>query len=342
MPLLRATAETVMTADVISISPDQRVDEAARRMVEGRISALPVLDGQGALVGIISEGDLLGRSDGDRLAGQEWWLAILSGTGQMDAAVTAAAGGRRVRDVMHAPVVTVEAETPLRAVAELLRVNAIKRVPVMRAGRMVGIVSRADLLRALETAPAAVEPGGIARLTDMIGSFFGNGGQGPQAAQAVQAAQAAHPDQPSEAPLTADAFRGLVDASAQHRLDEIKAAAQAAELQRLNLIKGMMHEHLGSEMWDTLMVHARVAAAHGSREMELLRFPAGLCSDGGRSINNADPAWPGTLQGEASELYARWTRALKPAGFGLSARILDYPGGMPGSIALVLAWDVPS
>ena len=90
---------------------------------------------------MVSEGDLLGRSDEDRLAGQEWWLAIMSKPGQMEAAVTEAAVIRPVRDVMHVPVVTIAAEASVRETAEMLRTHGIKRLPVMRSGRMVGIVS---------------------------------------------------------------------------------------------------------------------------------------------------------------------------------------------------------
>ncbi len=102
-----------------------------------------------------SEGDLLGRSNEDRLRGQEWWLAVLSERGQMDAAVTEAAVYRPVRDVMHAPVITIGQDAPLHEVAEMLRLHGIKRLPVLHGGRMVGIVSRANLLRVVEGIPEA-------------------------------------------------------------------------------------------------------------------------------------------------------------------------------------------
>ncbi len=70
----------------------------------------------------------------------------------------------------------------------------------------------------------------------------------------------------------------------------------------------------------------------------LLRFPSQLCSDGARTINISEPDWPDTLRGEAAELYLRWERDLKPHGFPLGARLLDFPCGMPGDVGLFLFW----
>ena len=74
------------------------------------------------------------------------------------------------------------------------------------------------------------------------------------------------------------------------------------------------------------------------KECLLLRFPNELCTDGGRAIDVMEEAWPATLRGEAAELYLRWERELKPRGFRLAARVLEYPGGMPGDIGLFLVW----
>ena len=326
------TAADVMTARVVSALPGTRVQDVAKLLLDARISAVPVMDEAGRVLGIVSEGDLLGRSAEGRLAGQEWWLTILSHPGQLEASATAAASARLVQDVMHAPVVTVEAATPIHTVAEVLRTNAIKRAPVMRDGRMVGIVSRADLLRGLETPQHAGTTGAHGGLAEMIGSFFGS-------AHAARPAAVPAPPPVQPVTLTASSFRGLVHASTQAGVDEKKAAAHASDLARIDQVKTMLHEHLGTEMWDTLMTHARVAAAHGGKELELLRFPSELCSDEGRKINNVDPAWADTLRGEAAEFYARWERDLKPAGFALAARVVDYPNGMPGNIALVLVWQ---
>ena len=79
-------------------------------------------------------------------------------------------------------------------------------------------------------------------------------------------------------------------------------------------------------------------AESGDHEFLLLRFPSQLCADGGRAINSDLLDWPATPRGEAAELYLRWERDLRPGGFLLDARVLDYPVGMPGDIGLFLVW----
>ncbi|PWT89459.1 MAG: hypothetical protein C5B56_07080 [Proteobacteria bacterium] len=96
--------------------------------------------------------------------------------------------------------------------------------------------------------------------------------------------------------------------------------------------------HVSDESWHKLLQQAREAAQHGRTEFLLLRFPSQLCSDGGRCINAPDPDWPATLQGEAAEIYVRWEHDLKPGGFHLVAKVLDFPDGMPGDIGLILVW----
>jgi hypothetical protein len=86
------------------------------------------------------------------------------------------------------------------------------------------------------------------------------------------------------------------------------------------------------------MHQACQAAENGREELLLLRFPNQLCIDGGRAINIAEDAWPATLRGRPAELYLRWERDLKPRGFALSARVLEFPDGKPGDIGLFLAW----
>jgi hypothetical protein len=92
------------------------------------------------------------------------------------------------------------------------------------------------------------------------------------------------------------------------------------------------------ENWNTMLHHAREAAQRGDKEYLLLRFPSDLCADGGRAVNSALPDWPNTLRGEAAEIYLRWERELKSRGFHLVARVLDFPGGMPGDIGFFLGW----
>ncbi len=84
---------------------------------------------------------------------------------------------------------------------------------------------------------------------------------------------------------------------------------------------------------------ARMAAESGQKETMLLRFPCQLCIDGGRAINVAEQDWPATLRGRSAEIYLRWERDLKPRGFLLSARVLDFPDGKPGDMGLFLVWS---
>jgi CBS domain-containing protein len=142
-------AKDVMTPNVITVTPDTPVQEIASLLVENRISAVPVVDAAGRLVGIIvSEGDLMRRSETDTLPRASPWLSLLIMPNE-SARVYAKAHGQHARDVMTADVITVDEYTPLAEVAAILERNHIKRVPVMRGRMLVGIVSRANLLQGL-------------------------------------------------------------------------------------------------------------------------------------------------------------------------------------------------
>jgi CBS domain-containing protein len=144
-------ARDVMTRDVVSVTPDTPVRKIASILVKNRISAVPVVDRSGVPIGIVSEGDLIGRKEAEREARQDWWLTTLA---EGEAVNTEFLASLRLdyptaRGVMSAPVITVGEETSLAEIARLLTTHRIKRVPVVRDGRIVGIVSRADLVRAL-------------------------------------------------------------------------------------------------------------------------------------------------------------------------------------------------
>src|SRR3954447_2096274 len=149
----------IMTHDDITVDPDSSVADAAQRMLEHRISGLPVVDGAGRVVGVISEGDLLHRAETGterrRGAGASWWLRLVSGPAA-EAGDYLKAHGRAVRDVMSQPVVSIDENATLDEVVRVLENRRIKRVPVLRDGtRLVGIVSRANLLQALASGAAA-------------------------------------------------------------------------------------------------------------------------------------------------------------------------------------------
>ncbi|CAO3357363.1 CBS domain-containing protein [Azospirillum palustre] len=143
----------LMTPRVITIGPDATVAEAARTMLENHISGLPVVDGSGKVVGIISEGDLLRRVELGTERHRSWWLGLVSG-GTLPAEDFIKSHARKVADVMTTHVTTVDESASPEEVVRVMETRRIKRVPVVRRGALVGIISRANLLRAL----ASVSP----------------------------------------------------------------------------------------------------------------------------------------------------------------------------------------
>jgi CBS domain-containing protein len=143
-------AKDVMTSPVVTVTPDATVQEIAKLLIERGISAVPVIDQGGRVIGIVSEGDLMRRVEGAAERHRSWWLRLFSDA-TTDAAEYVKSHGRRAADVMTRDVVTVGEDTPLHEIAALLEQRRIKRVPVVRDGRVVGIVSRANLLHGLAT-----------------------------------------------------------------------------------------------------------------------------------------------------------------------------------------------
>jgi CBS domain-containing protein len=144
----RLRARDVMTTRVVTVEPDMGIEEVPKRLLEHRISALPVVDRDGHLVGIVSEGDLTRRQESETERRPSWWLSFLLAPEQ-SAASYVKAHGRYAQDVMTRSLITVEDSTPIEEIAQILEEHHIKRVPVIREGTLVGIVSRADLLHGL-------------------------------------------------------------------------------------------------------------------------------------------------------------------------------------------------
>ena len=147
-------ARQVMTSPILTISPGASVRQAIEMMLERRVSGLPVVDEIGQLVGIISEGDLLHRSELGTEKHRSKWLDFLLGPSR-SASDYVHSHSRRVADVMTTDIVTVKETTPLEEVVKLMEKRRIKRVPVVRDGGVSGIVTRSDLLRALIKTSAA-------------------------------------------------------------------------------------------------------------------------------------------------------------------------------------------
>jgi hypothetical protein len=140
------------------------------------------------------------------------------------------------------------------------------------------------------------------------------------------------------ASLDAAAFRTLVEAHADARAAALRAEEAARREARTLRVAQMREERLDDDGWRVRLERALEAAARGEKEYLLIRFPSELCDDGGRMINAPDPDWPKTLRGQAADVYARWHDELKPRGFGLTARILEFPDGFPGDAGLSLTW----
>jgi CBS domain-containing protein len=138
----------VMTRKVISVGPHEPLLQAVRLMLQNRISGLPVVDATGQLVGIVTEGDFLRRGEIGTERRRPKWLEFLLGPGRL-ATEYVHASGRKVDDVMTVDPCTVSEDDSLETVVELMERRRIKRLPVMRDGEMVGIVSRANLMHAL-------------------------------------------------------------------------------------------------------------------------------------------------------------------------------------------------
>src|SRR5947199_3823350 len=147
----------VVTLKVISIGADEPVLKAARLMLQNRISGLPVLDKEGQLVGIVTEGDFLRRGELGTQRQRPRWLEFLLGPGRL-AAEYVQASGQKVAQVMTTEVKSITPETPLEDVVRLMERHRVKRLPVVQEGKLVGVVSRADLLHALGSVARELKP----------------------------------------------------------------------------------------------------------------------------------------------------------------------------------------
>jgi CBS domain-containing protein len=138
----------VMTRRVISVPPEETIRHAIRLMLENRVSGLPVIDDKGELVGIVSEGDFLRRPEIGTERRKSRWLAAFLGPGK-PANDYVHSHGLKVKEVMTCKPVMVQEDTPLDQVVHLMESHNIKRLPVVRGRKVVGVVSRANLMRAL-------------------------------------------------------------------------------------------------------------------------------------------------------------------------------------------------
>jgi len=150
-------ARDVMTWGAIAVKPEESVARAVQLMLQNKISGLPVVDDSEQLVGIVTEGDFLRRGELGTQRRRPRWLEFLLGPGRL-ASEYVQASGQKVRQVMTAEAKTVTPETPLQEVVRLMERHRVKRLPVVEDGKLVGVVSRADLLHALGSVARELKP----------------------------------------------------------------------------------------------------------------------------------------------------------------------------------------
>jgi CBS-domain-containing membrane protein len=333
-------ARDIMTTDVVTVRADATVRDVARLLAAKGISAVPVVDATGAPLGMVSEGDLISRNTNERDARRDWWLAMLAGDGAQapgppDASSAAAA---TAAGIMSAPVITVEESTNIADIARLLETYRIKRVPVVRDGKIVGIVSRADLIRTL-AASAPPADGETASPAYGLRAVIAALDQRFHGSEQAASSHVVAPATPINTAISAQRFRELSE-QYRHRVAEHRDQQREAMASHLQTeLKELTAHHIDDQAWQSTLAKAAEAAEHGAKEYLLLRFPGALCSDGGRAINAPLPDWPRTLRGEAAEIYLRWDHELRARGFHLTARVLEFPGGFPGDIGLFLSWN---
>jgi CBS domain-containing protein len=158
-------ARDVMTQPVTSVEADTSVDVAIRLMLQKKISGLPVIDASGSLIGMVTEGDFLRRAEAGTQHRHSRWLDFLMGPGLLAEQYTKS-HGRKVGEVMSREVKSVDEHTQLGDIVSMMERHHIKRVPVLRGKKLVGIVTRANLLRALASVihklpPSSTDDAGI-------------------------------------------------------------------------------------------------------------------------------------------------------------------------------------
>ena len=174
-------ARDIMTLEIVSVSPDVSILEAVRLMLQNWISGLPVVDRQGMLVGVVTEGDFLRRAETGTQRKRARWIEFFVGPGE-SAHEYVHTHGRKVADVMTPTPITITEDTPLDDIVSLMEQSRVKRLPVVRQGRVVGIVSRANLLHALASVVGELPASATTDVTirEQITSEFSNKGWSPR------------------------------------------------------------------------------------------------------------------------------------------------------------------
>lgn len=140
--------------------------------------------------------------------------------------------------------------------------------------------------------------------------------------------------------VTAENLRSLMREEEERRHRERLEAEERARAMHDAMVARYRDSHLTEAEKHSLISHFKEAAERGEKELLVCRFPSDACTDGGRAINNSLPEWPETLLGKPRDIYDLWHEHLRPLGFALRARILEFPGGIPGDAGLFISWSV--
>jgi CBS domain-containing protein len=151
-------AMDVMVRDVVTVKPDSSVADAIKLLNEHDVSALPVVNGDGEVIGVISEADLIRREELHTEKHRPWWVEAVTPASTL-AEEFAKSHGHKVSEIMSTQVVSASEETPLGEIANLLEKYRIKRLPILKDGKLVGIVSRSNLIQALASSQHSIQPG---------------------------------------------------------------------------------------------------------------------------------------------------------------------------------------
>ena len=143
--------------------------------------------------------------------------------------------------------------------------------------------------------------------------------------------------------MSAEQLRGYMDALMAAKATEEVGAMEQADKAKKDLIKTLstpidLTQEKLKEIMSPLLHKLRRTAERGETELMVMRFPHELCTDKGRAINNTEANWPETLTGRPRQAYELWRDQLRPAGYRLTAMVVDWPGGLPGDIGFFLSW----
>jgi CBS domain-containing protein len=284
-----------MISDAACVTLDTDVVEVARRLAATPTGAVVVVDAAHRPIGIVTRSDIERACEDAEAPPLPRWLVKY----KMPVAAIRPAP-RPLSDIMTAPAIYVPEVAQLVEFAVLMDRKRLKRLPVVNHDGFIGLVRRADVLRAIQDERPSGEPipGGV----------------------------------------TAQQFRDLAARAEAQELALRVEALRRVEEARNRLIEELAGRRLSDRAWADMLAGARRAASAGLTECALMQFPARLCADGGRAINAPDPRWPQSLRGEPRDIFERWRHDLEPAGFGLAAQIVTFPDGVPGDAALILIW----